>query len=106
KQRVPLVVILEKAKVVARATARRRIERGRNRFTSALDELDPKPLGQTRWHAGAGARVDANHDLKYDVVGRSLGPDRCDRLFKKKPARLPRIRERLEQRGDYDGNRG
>src|SRR6266568_2739861 len=102
---MPLVVILEEAKVVARATARRRIERGRDRFTSALDELEPEPLGQASRHAGAGARVDANHDLKCDLVGRSLGTDRRNGLLKKKPGRLPRIRERLEQRGDYDGNR-
>jgi hypothetical protein len=72
---VPLVVILEKAKVIAGAAPRRRIERGRDRFTSALDKLDPEPLGQAGGHAGASARVNANHDLKCNLVGGSLGTD-------------------------------
>jgi len=105
KQGVPLVVILEKAKVVASAAARRSIERRCYRFTSALDELDPKPLGKSCRNAGAGARVDANHDLKRDPIGRGLGADRRNCLLEKKPSRLLGIRERLEQRRDYDGDR-
>jgi hypothetical protein len=50
---MPLVVILEKAKVVASAAARRGIERRRYGFTSTR-KLDPRPLGQFR-DVGAGA---------------------------------------------------
>lgn len=89
---MPLVVILEEAEIVARAAPRRCIQRGRDRFAFTLDEFDPESLSEAFRHTGAGARVDANHDLECDLVGRGLAADRRNGLFKKKPARSGTIK--------------
>jgi hypothetical protein len=64
----------------------------RYRFTSTR-QTDPEPPAQAFRDVGAGARVDADHDLKRDPIGRGLGADRRNCLLEKKPSRLLGIRE-------------
>src|SRR3954449_7732556 len=102
---MPLVVVLKKGEIFAVALPRGRVERRGDRAAVAFDKSNPEPIGQSFRDTHKGTLVESNHDLKGHAIRQRLGSDRRDRLLKKKPSGLFRIRERLEQRGDYDGNR-
>src|SRR5262245_2217770 len=102
---MPLVVIFKEGEMLAVALPHGRIEGRGDRPAVAFDKSNAEPFGQPFRDTRESTLVKSDDNLKGHTVRNGLAPDRGDCLLQKKPARLPRIRERLQERRQYDGNR-